>query len=118
MNQLENFPPTEEMQATDAAHHIHPFTDTNALNERGARVITRANGVWLTDSEGNKILDGMAGLWCVNIGYGRDELAEAAARQMRQLPYYNTFFNTTHPPIVELSARLAEVAPAGMNRVF
>lgn len=118
MNQLENFPPTEEMQATDAAHHLHPFTDTNALNAAGVRVITRAEGVWLTDSEGHRIMDAMAGLWCVNIGYGRDELADVAARQMKQLPYYNTFFNTTHPPVVALSAKIAEVTPEGMNRVF
>lgn len=118
MNTLENFPPTAEMQALDAAHHLHPFTDTNALNDKGARVITRADGVWLTDSEGEQILDAMAGLWCVNIGYGRDELADAAARQMRQLPYYNTFFSTTHPPIIALSETLARVTPDGMNRVF
>ncbi len=115
---LDNHPSTQEMQATDAAHHLHPFSDTNALNARGARVITKAKGVWLTDSDGNEFLDAMAGLWCVNIGYGRDELAEAAARQMKQLPYYNTFFMTTHPPVVALSAKIAEVTPEGMSRVF
>ena len=115
---LDNHPSTQEMQALDAAHHLHPFSDTNALNERGARVITKANGVFLTDSDGNEFLDAMAGLWCVNIGYGREELAEAAARQMKQLPYYNTFFMTTHPPVVALSQKLAEVTPEGMNRVF
>ena len=68
---LANLPPTAEMQATDAAHHLHPFTDTKALNAKGARVITRAEGVYLWDSDGNQILDAMAGLWCVNVGYGR-----------------------------------------------
>jgi len=115
---LDNHPSTQEMQAVDAAHHLHPFSDTNALNARGARVITKANGVFLTDSDGNEFLDAMAGLWCVNIGYGRDELAEAAARQMKQLPYYNTFFMTTHPPVVALSQKIAEVTPEGMNRIF
>lgn len=115
---LDNYPSTEEMQATDAAHHLHPFSDTNALNTRGARVITNARGVYLTDSEGKDYLDAMAGLWCVNVGYGRDELAEAAARQMKQLPYYNTFFMTTHPPVVALSAKIAEITPEGMNRIF
>ena len=115
---LDNHPSTQELQATDAAHHLHPFSDTNALNERGARVITKASGVFLTDSDGNELLDAMAGLWCVNIGYGRDELAEAAARQMKQLPYYNTFFMTTHPPVVALSEKIAEVTPDGMNRIF
>jgi putrescine aminotransferase len=88
------------------------------LNAKGARVITAAEGVWLTDSEGNRILDGMAGLWCVNVGYGRDEIVEAVARQMRELPYYNTFFQTTHPPAAEFSKALCAVAPAHMNRVF
>jgi putrescine aminotransferase len=118
MNIIDNVKPTEELQALDAAHHLHPFTDTKELNAQGVRVISRAKGAWLTDNDGAEILDGMAGLWCVNIGYGRDELAQAAARQMQQLPYYNTFFKTTHPPIVALSARVAELAPAHLNRTF
>ncbi|MGG7644319.1 aspartate aminotransferase family protein [Rhodovulum sp. YNF3179] len=113
-----NFPPTAEMQATDAAHHLHPFTHGDALNAKGARIITRAEGAFLTDSDGNEILDGMAGLWCVNIGYGRDELAEAAARQMRELPYYNTFFQTSHPPVIALAKRLADLAPGDLDHVF
>ncbi len=115
---LANLPPTAEMQATDAAHHLHPFTDTKALNAKGARVITRAEGVYLWDSDGNQILDAMAGLWCVNVGYGRREIGEAIARQSSQLPYYNTFFHTTHPPAVELSKLLAELAPSHLNKVF
>ncbi len=100
---ISNHMPTAELQALDAAHHMHPFTTQDELAEKGARVITRANGVWLTDSEGNEILDGMAGLWCVNVGYGRTEMADVAARQMRELPYYNTFFQTTHVPAIALS---------------
>ncbi|MBK5003394.1 aspartate aminotransferase family protein, partial [Pseudomonas sp. S31] len=69
-------------------------------------------------SEGHKILDGMAGLWCVVIGYGRDELAEVASQQMKQLPYYNLFFQTAHPPALELAKAIAEVAPEGMTHVF
>ncbi|RED18221.1 aspartate aminotransferase family protein [Pontivivens insulae] len=118
MTPRDNHMPTDELRALDAAHHIHPFSDTAQMRARGARVITQAEGVWLTDSEGNRILDGMAGLWCVNIGYGRTELADVAARQMAQLPYYNTFFMTTHPPAVALSAKLAQIAPGDKNRVF
>ncbi|MCY3996704.1 MAG: aminotransferase class III-fold pyridoxal phosphate-dependent enzyme, partial [Rhodobacter sp.] len=118
MNVFSNHPPTEELQALDAAHHLHPFTHGDELARKGARVITRANGVTLTDSDGNELLDAMAGLWCVNIGYGRDELAEAARTQMRQLPYYNTFFNTTHMPAASLAARLASLAPADLSHVF
>jgi putrescine aminotransferase len=106
-------------RAADAAHHLHPFTDTKALAEAGgSRIITRAEGVWLTDSEGEKILDGMAGLWCVNLGYGRKELAQAAYDQMLELPFYNTFFKTATPPSVELSEKLARITPEGLNHVF
>ncbi|MCL4149959.1 UNVERIFIED_CONTAM: hypothetical protein GTU68_008426 [Idotea baltica] len=97
---------------------MHPFTAGDELAEKGARIITRAKGVTLTDSEGNEILDGMAGLWCVNIGYGREELAEVAARQIRELPYYNTFFQTTHVPAIALSSKLAELAPGDLNHIF
>lgn len=118
MNVISNHMPTADLQRLDAAHHMHPFSDGAELAEKGARVIKSAKGVTLTDSEGIEILDAMAGLWCVNIGYGRDELAEAAARQMRELPYYNTFFQTTHTPVIALSAKLAELAPRDLNHVF
>lgn len=109
---------TEQLQRLDAAHHLHPFTDGDQLGAKGVRIITDASGVFLHDSLGNEILDGMAGLWCVAIGYGREELAEAAARQMRQLPYYNTFFQTSHVPAIRLATRLAELAPGDLNHVF
>jgi len=118
MSQISNHLPTAELQAIDAAHHMHPFTANGELADKGARIITRAKGVTLTDSEGNEILDAMAGLWCVNIGYGRDELADAAARQIRELPYYNTFFQTTHVPALALAKKLADLAPGDLNHVF
>ncbi len=118
MAAITNHLPTAELQALDAAHHMHPFTTNNELSAKGARIITRADGVYLTDSEGNHILDGMAGLWCVNIGYGRGELADVAARQMRELPFYNTFFMTSHAPVIALAAKIAELAPAHLNHVF
>lgn len=118
MVQVSNHMPTAELQALDSAHHMHPFTQGAGLRDKGPRVITRADGCWLTDSEGEQVLDAMAGLWCVNIGYGRTELAEAAARQMRELPYYNTFFQTTHVPAIALAQRIAELAPGDLNHVF
>jgi len=118
MTIITNHLPTAELQALDSAHHMHPFTAGNALGKKGARVMTRAKGVFLTDSNGNEIIDGMAGLWCVNIGYGREELAEAAARQIRELSYYNTFFQTTHVPAIALAAKIAELAPGDLNHVF
>ncbi len=118
MDHITNHAPTAELQAIDAAHHMHPFSDMAALNAKGSRVITRANGVMLTDSDGVEILDAMAGLWCVNIGYGRHELADVAARQMRELPYYNTFFGTTHPQVITLAERIAQLTPGDLNRTF
>ncbi len=118
MSVITNHLPTAELQALDAIHHMHPFSAQGEFSKTGARVIKSGDGVWLTDSEGEKILDAMAGLWCVNIGYGRDELAEVAARQMRELPYYNTFFKTTHVPAIALAAKLAELAPGDLNHVF
>lgn len=118
MSVISNHMPTAELQALDAAHHMHPFTSNEALATKGARVITRAEGVYLTDSDGNRILDGMAGLWCVNVGYGRTEMAEAAARQMKELPYYNTFFMTTHVPAIALAQEVTKLTPPDMNQIF
>ena len=118
MTLISNHMDTATLQAIDAAHHMHPFTTNDDLAAKGARVITRAKGVYLTDSDGEQILDGMAGLWCVNIGYGRQELADVAARQMAELPYYNTFFQTTHVPAMALAQKLSEISPEGFNRVF
>lgn len=110
---------TETWQRLDGAHHVHPFTDMRAMIQAGGtRVITRGQGVYLYDSKGHQLLDGMAGLWCVAIGYGRTELARAAQAQMEQLPYYTTFLHTATPPSIELAARLAELTPAGLDRVF
>ena len=111
-------PQTLAWQNLSNDHHLAPFSDFKQLKEVGPRIITHAKGVYLWDSEGHKILDGMAGLWCVAIGYGRDELADAASKQMRELPYYNLFFMTAHPPVLELSKVIAEIAPEGMNHVF
>ena len=109
---------TAGWQALDRQHFLHPFTDHKSLHEHGTRVITRADGVYLWDSEGVRLLDAMAGLWCVNVGYGRHELADVAAAQMRELPYYNNFFKTANPPAIALSALLAEVTPPQFSRVF
>ncbi|WP_313741470.1 aminotransferase class III-fold pyridoxal phosphate-dependent enzyme, partial [Pseudomonas sp.] len=90
-------PQTREWQALSGEHHLAPFSDYKQLKAKGPRIITKAKGVHLWDSEGRQILDGMAGLWCVAVGYGREELVQAAEKQMRELPYYNLFFQTAHP---------------------
>jgi len=114
---------TNEYQSTqlrelDALHHLHPFTNHKLLRGGGARVMVRGDGPYIWDSEGKRVLDGMSGLWTANIGHSRKELAEAAYEQMLELPYYNTFFRTTHPPVAVLSRKLAEIAPETLNQVF
>ena len=109
---------TQALQTLDSAHFIHPFTDHADLATRGARIITRGEGIYVWDSEGEKMLDAMSGLWCVNVGYGRKELAQAAYDQMLTLPFYNSFFQTTNEPAVKLAARLASLAPKVDGRSF
>jgi putrescine aminotransferase len=109
---------TLELQKTDALHHLHPFTNTRVLNERGVRVIESAQGVYLRDTEGNQIIDGMSGLWCVAVGHGRRDISAAVAKQLDELTFYNTFFNTSHPPVIELSSLLSKVTPPQFNHFF
>ena len=109
---------TADWQAADAAHYLHPFTDFKSLAAKGSRVIVSAANIYLRDSEGNHILDAMSGLWCVNVGYGRTELIEAATNQMTTLPFYNSFFQTATPPAIELAELLAQVTPPQFEHVF
>lgn len=109
---------TTDWRAADAAHLLHPFSDAAELATKGVRVIERADGIYLWDTDGHKILDAMSGLWCVNVGYGRSELIEAAHKQLQQLPFYNTFFQTSTPPAILLAEKLARIAPPGFDRVF
>lgn len=109
---------TAHWRHLDAEHHLHPFSNTKSLNAEGVRVITHAEGSYIFDSEGHKILDGMSGLWCSAVGHGRHEIVDAISDQLKKLDYYNTFFKTTHPAAAELAAAIAEVAPAGMKHVF
>ena len=108
----------DDWQSLDSEHYLHPFTDHKALHEKRSRIITRAEGVFIEDADGNRILDAMSGLWCVNVGYGRDEIVDAATAQMRELPYYNSFFQCAHPPSIELASRLTALAQPHFNRVF
>ncbi len=109
---------TQEWVKADQAHHLHPFADFKADKQKANRIITRAEGIFVYDSEGKEVLDGMSGLWCTNVGYGRKELADAAFKQMNELPYYNTFFSTATMPSVELSTVLAELTPDGLDHAF
>jgi putrescine aminotransferase len=109
---------TREWQAADASHFLHPFTDHQALASKGVRVITHGDGLYVWDSEGQRIFDAMSGLWCVNVGYGQAALIDAATQQLRTLPYYNAFFQTTTPPATALAERLAALTPPPFRHVF
>lgn len=108
----------QRWQELDARHHLHPFTTHRELAQKGTRVITRGEGVYIWEADGHKLLDGMAGLWCVQVGYGRERLARVAYEQMKELAYYNNFFQCASPPSIELSAKLAQILPPGMERIF
>jgi putrescine---pyruvate transaminase len=108
-----------ELRKLDVEHHLPAQANYAELQRLGgSRIITRAEGSTIYDGDGNAILDGMAGLWCVNVGYGRDELVRAAAEQMTELPFYNTFFKTATPPTVMLAAKLAEKLGGKLQHVF
>ncbi|MCF6370516.1 aspartate aminotransferase family protein [Rhizobium halophilum] len=115
---MTDMPALSNLGAIDAAHHLHPFSDMKKLNAAGTRIIQRGEGVHIFDNTGRKYLDAFAGLWCVNVGYGRTEIAEAAYRQMQELPYYNTFFGTTTAPATLLAQKIASHTGAELNRVF
>ncbi len=108
-----------ELRRLDIAHHLPAQANYGEIvSLGGSRIITRAEGSTIFDGEGNAILDGMAGLWCVNVGYGREELVQAATQQMTELPFYNTFFKTATPPTVMLAAKLAELLGGKLKHVF
>ncbi len=108
-----------ELRRLDIEHHLPAqanYGEIVALG--GSRIITRAENSTIYDGDGVALLDGMAGLWCVNVGYGRDELVQTAAEQMRELPFYNTFFKTATPPAVMLATKLAEKLGGDLQHIF
>jgi len=109
---------TRDWQQADSRHFLHPFTDHKSLAAKGARIVERAEGIYVWDTDGNRILDAMSGLWCVNVGYGQQSLIDAATRQMKELPFYNAFFQTATPAAIRLAEVLAEVTPPQFNHVF
>jgi putrescine aminotransferase len=109
---------TEMLRRLDAAHLIHPFSDSAEIRRAGTRLIVSASGCTVVDESGRELLDAIAGLWCVNVGYGRREIADAVHRQMLAVPFYPSFFNTTTEPAILLAAKLAELAPPGLGHAF
>ena len=109
---------TDEWQQADLDNYLHPFTDYKALLDDKVLVITRGEGCYVWDSDNNRYLDGLAGLACVNIGYGRAELGRAAAAQVAELSYFNSFFKSTNPQAITLAEKLVDITPDGLNHVF
>ena len=102
----------------DKDHYMHPWTDYSTFKEEGSLIVTESSNVHITDGDGNRYLDGIGGLWCVNIGYGREEMGQAMAEQATKMPYYSAFGHHTSIPAAQLSAKLAELAPGNLNHVF
>jgi putrescine aminotransferase len=106
------------LQQIDQRNHLHPFTNHDEMHARGTHIIVSAEGVYVQDALGRKLLDGLAGLWCVNVGYGRTEIIEAVSSQMRQCAFYPSFFNSTTEPAIRLAERLAKLAPERLNHTI
>ena len=102
----------------DRRHFIHPYTDFATFKQEGSHVISKAKGVFVMDSDGNRFLDGIAGLWCVNIGHGREEMADAMRDQVLAMQYFNPFGHSTNEPASILAQKLAQLAPGNLNHVF
>ncbi len=111
-------PDANSAWAKDRAHVLHPYTDFSSFHDEGSQVIDRASGMHVTDADGRRLLDGIAGLWCVNIGHGRREMAEAISAQVMQMQYYNPFGHSTNVPAAELGFWLAQNAPGDLNHVY
>ena len=109
---------TNQLRQLDQQHHLHPFTDFRDYAANGGRIVSRAEHIYIYDSDGNKIQDAMSGLWCCSLGYSQDGIKKAVADQLLELPFYNNFFKCSNQPAVELATRLCDMAPANFNKVF
>lgn len=102
----------------DKKHFIHPYNDFSTFADEGSQIISKADGMYITDAEGRSYLDAIAGLWCVNIGHGRQEMADTISEQVLKMQYYNPFGHCSNEPGSILAAKLAELAPGDLNHVF
>lgn len=107
----------QELWQQDHDHFLHPYTHFDSFKKDGSLVLVEGEGCFVTDAEGRRYFDGIAGMWCVNAGYGRKEIAEAMAEQAMQLCYTTTFVDVTNAPAARLAAKLAELAPGSLNHV-
>ncbi len=105
-------------EARDIASHLHSYTDARKLENEGPLIIAEGKGIHVYDTTGKEYIEGLSGLWCASLGFGEERLVEAAAAQMRKLPYYHTFAQKSDMPAVDLAERLLEIAPVKMSKVF
>ena len=108
----------DDLREQDRLHTVHGWTDYAHFVEEGPEILVEGDGVHVTDINGNRLMDAMGGVWCVNVGYGRSEIVEAIATQARRLPFANPFRATTSPPAAQLSAKLADLAPGDLGHVL
>ena len=109
---------TKQWQTLDTQRHLHPFTDFNSYTKNPGRIISRAEHIYIYDTDGTEFLDAMSGLWCCSLGYSQPEIAAAVNAQFQQLPYYNNFFQCSNEPAVELADRLVKITPEQFTHVF
>jgi len=111
-------PQQAALDAIDRAHLIHPVSPWRVHEQRGPTVLSSGKGAWLTDGNGRQLLDAFAGLWCVNVGYGQESVVQAAAEQMRRLPYATGYFHFSSEPAIRLAQKLVQITPASLTRVY
>mgnify|MGYP002629014706 CR=1 FL=1 len=104
--------------ARDIKNYLHPYSNLKKHEERGPLIIEKGDGIYVEDLEGNKYIEGLAGLWCTSLGFNNERLVEAAAAQMRKLPYYHAFFHRSSMPSIDLAERLIEMMPGNMSKVW
>ncbi|WP_454736010.1 aminotransferase class III-fold pyridoxal phosphate-dependent enzyme [Cupriavidus necator] len=118
MTQLNDLPQLAALEAADRAHLIHPVSPWRVHEQRGPTVLSSGRGAWLTDASGHELLDAFAGLWCVNVGYGQESVVQAAAEQMRRLPYATGYFHFSSEPAIRLADKLVQITPRSLNHVY
>ena len=111
-------PSSDHLKALDRAKHLHPFTDYAEYARKGGRIYSRGEGVYVYDTDGHQLLDGMSGLWCTNLGYSQPKIVAAVTEQLERLPYYNSFFGCSNDVAVEMVDALTQITPSHMNHVF
>ena len=107
----------KNLPAIDASSILHPATNADDFARTGSKIIESGKGIYLKDHRGKKLIDAVAGLWCVNVGYGREELADAMHKSALHLSYYHTFSGMSNTPQIELAERLLEKVPPGLSKV-